>query len=91
VAKAANWLTSHIDLKDDWNSRKARIGDYSEVVRMVRNLVHPASYALEHYRSRVTAKYLKWQFDVVLHCRDGLAVRNNKSLLEHMKADGIMQ
>lgn len=89
VAKAANWLPSQLDLNDDWNSRKARIGDYAEVVRMVRNLVHPASYAEEHYRSRVTAKHLKWQFDVVLHCRDWLSARNNQSLLEHMKAEGI--
>jgi hypothetical protein len=90
VAKAANWLPSQMDLNEEWNSGKARIGDYAEVVRMVRNLVHPASYATEHYRSRVTAKYLRWQFDVVLHCRDWLSERNNKTLLEHMKAEGIV-
>jgi hypothetical protein len=90
VAKAAGWLPSRLDLNDDWNSRKARIGDYAEVVRMVRNLVHPASYAAEHYRSRVTAKYLQRQFEVVLFCRDWLAERNNKSLREHMTADGLL-
>ena len=90
VAKAAGWLPSQLDLdRDKWSNRKARIGDYAEVVRMVRNLVHPASYASEHYRSRVTAKYLKRQFEVVLLCRDWLSARNNKSLLEHMKAEGI--
>jgi len=89
VAKAASWLPSQLDLNEDWNSRKARIGDYAEVVRMVRNLVHPASYAADHYRQRITRKYLRWQFEAVLHCLDWLAERNSKSLLEHMKAEGI--
>ncbi len=88
VVKAAGWLPSQLDLSNDkWSSRKARIGDYAEVVRMVRNLVHPASYASEHFRCRVTAKYLQRQFEVVVHCRDWLSARNNKSLLEHMKAE----
>ncbi|MGH7113937.1 MAG: hypothetical protein ACREE9_05530, partial [Stellaceae bacterium] len=91
VAKAAQWLPSTIDLNDEWSSRKARIGDYAEVVRMVRNLAHPARYATDHYHSRVTQKYLQRQFEVVLLCRDWLAARNNKSLIEHMKAEGIWQ
>jgi hypothetical protein len=30
--------------KDDWNAKKAKIGDYAEVVRDMRNLAHPARY-----------------------------------------------
>jgi hypothetical protein len=89
VAKAANWLPSALDLNDEWSSRRARIGDYAEVVRKVRNLAHPARYAADYYRSRVTAKHLQRQFEVVLLCRDWLVERNNKSLLEHMKAEDI--
>ncbi|HEY6347092.1 MAG TPA: hypothetical protein VIY49_36845 [Bryobacteraceae bacterium] len=60
VAKAAGWLPSQLDPDHDgWSGKEARIGDHAEVVRMVRNLVHPAGYASEHYRRRVTAKYLK--------------------------------
>jgi hypothetical protein len=88
VAKAAQWLPSALNLDERWSSRKARIGDYAEVVRQVRNLAHPARYAADHYRSLVTAKYLKRQFEVVLLCRDWLAERNNKALLEHMNAEG---
>jgi hypothetical protein len=90
VAKAAQWLPSALNLDDCWNTRKARIGDYAEVVRQVRNLAHPVRYVEDHHRKRVTRKYLQWQFDVVLLCRDWLAERNNKSLLEHMKAEGIV-
>jgi hypothetical protein len=89
VAKAANWLPAALNPNDDWNSRKARIGDYAEVVRMVRNLAHPARYLKDHYGKRVTNKYLQRQFEVVLLCRDWLQARNNKALMEHMKAEGI--
>jgi hypothetical protein len=85
VAKAAEWLPSAVNLDDP-----ARIGDYAEVVREVRNLAHPARYVKDHHRKRVTRKYLQLQFEVVLLCRDWLAKRNNKSLLEHMKAEGLL-
>lgn len=89
VAKAAKWLPAALNEGNEWNSRKARIGDYAEAVRIVRNLAHPACYLKDHYGRRVTNKYLQRQFQVVLLCRDWLQARNNKALLEHMKAEGI--
>jgi Carbonic anhydrase len=68
---------------------KGADGDYAEVVRVVRNLVHPAAYVADHHGRRVTRKNLQRQFDVVPLCRDWLAERNNKALLEHLKAKGI--
>jgi|SRR6266540_1542482 hypothetical protein len=90
VAKAANWLPSGLTLGGDWSGRKAKVGDHAEVVRMVRNMVHPARYVADHYRSRITAKYLQRQFEIVLLCRDWLAERNNKSLREHMREEGLL-
>jgi hypothetical protein len=90
VAKAAGWLPSGLTLQDEWDGRKAKIGDYAEVVRMVRNLVHPARYVEDHYRSRVTAKYLRRQFEVVSLCREWLLERNDKSLREHMREEGLL-
>jgi hypothetical protein len=90
VAKAAQWLPSALNLDDHWSNRKARVGDYAEVVRQVRNLAHPARYVEDHRRKRVSAKYLERQFEVVLLCRDWLMARNNKSLLEHMKTERIV-
>lgn len=90
VAKAAKWLPSALELEEDWSNRKARVGDYAEVVRQVRNLAHPARYVEDHPRKRVTARYLQRQFEVVLLCRDWLAKRNTKSLLEHMKEEGLL-
>jgi hypothetical protein len=58
IAKAAGWLPTALDLNDDWNWMKARVGDYAEVVRMMRNLAHPARYLQDHRGRRVTNKYL---------------------------------
>lgn len=90
VAKVAQWLPAGLALTDDWNNRKTRIGDHAEVVRMVRNLAHPARYVEDHHRKRVTQKYLQRQFKVIEICRDWLAERNNRTLLDHMKAEGIL-
>jgi hypothetical protein len=62
--KAANWLPSGLTSGADRDRRKAKVGDYAEVVRIVRNLVHPARYVEDHYRSRVTAKILRRQFEI---------------------------
>jgi hypothetical protein len=90
AAKAAGWLPSGLDLDAKWSTRKAKVGDYAEVCRMVRNLAHPGSYLKHHSPSRVTAKYLQRQFEIVELCRDWLAERNNKSLREHMRKEGII-
>jgi len=88
VAKAANWLPSGVTVdKDDWKSRKAKIGDFAEVVRMVRNLVHPGKYRKEHFRGRITNRPLRQQFEVVDGCRGWLAYHNNQTLLRHMKEE----
>ena len=87
VAKAAGWLPSALDLNDDWNWRKAKVGDYAEVVRMMRNLAHPARYLQDHTGHRVTNRYLQRQFEVVLACRDWLAAHNNRELLKAVEEE----
>jgi hypothetical protein len=90
VAKAAGWLPSALKLDEEWSSRKAKVGDYAEVCRMIRNLAHPGRYLKDHARSRVTAKYLKRQFEIVELCCDRLTQRNNESLHRHMEAEGSL-
>jgi hypothetical protein len=87
VAKAAGWLPSGLKLDEDWNSRKARVGDYGEVARMMRNLAHPARYLKDHHRKRVTKRYLQRQFEIVLACRDWLAAHNNRELLKAIEEE----
>jgi hypothetical protein len=82
VAKAAGWLPAGLKMDEDWDSKKARVGDYAEVARQMRNLAHPARYLQDHSRRRVTKKYLQRQFEIVLACRDWLAAHNNRELLK---------
>ena len=47
MAKADGWLSSSLDLDDEWDFYKAKIGDYAEIVRMVKNLsrtIQPGSF-----------------------------------------------
>lgn len=87
VAKAAKWLPTSDNPNHHFHLRKARIGDFAELVRIVRNLAHPARYRKDHSGRRVTARYLRRQFDLVEISRDWLVAHNNKALLEALKAD----
>ncbi|WP_155753363.1 hypothetical protein [Burkholderia territorii] len=90
VAKAAGWLPYALKMDGDWSGRKAKVGDYAEVSRMIRNLLHPGRYIKDHSPGRVTARYLARQFEIVLLCRDWLAYQNDKSLKEHLREEGIL-
>jgi hypothetical protein len=89
VAKAANWLPSGLHYgMDDWDHRKAKAGDYAEVVREMRNLAHPARYVEAHHGKRVTRKHLEWVLDSVDTATSWLLARVEESLVEAMKAEG---
>jgi hypothetical protein len=88
VAKTAGWLPAGLDVnKDDWNNRAAKIGDYAEVARMVRNLLHPAKYREEHFRKRMTRKYLERQFETVSACNDWLLAHISDSILAQLEKE----
>ncbi len=87
VVKAAGWLPTALNLTGDWSWRKAKVGDYAELVRMMRNLAHPARYLNDHTRRRVTSKYLQRQFEVVFTCRDWLTAHNNRELLKQIEEE----
>ncbi|AEU36622.1 hypothetical protein [Granulicella mallensis] len=87
VAKATGWLPSALDLNSDWNWRKAKVGDYAELVRMMRNLAHPARYLQDHTGRRVTNRYLQRQFEIVLASRDWLVAHNNRELLKAIEEE----
>lgn len=91
VAKKAGWLPSSLNVgEDNWSTRKAEIGDYAEITRMLRNLAHPARYHLDHSRKRVTARFLERQFDIVLACQKWLEKYNLDRLAEHWRQKGLM-
>jgi hypothetical protein len=90
VAKTTSWFPFSLDPDEDWDGRKAKVGDYVEVARMIRNLVHPGFYLREHSPSRVTAKYLRQQLEVLSLCREWLEKHNNEKFLENLKQEGLL-
>jgi hypothetical protein len=87
VAKERNWLPSALSLDDEWNEAKAKIGDYGEVIRQIRNLVHPARFALDWPRKRITKKYLETAFEILDVANEYLFPKLNKSLWEAIEEE----
>jgi hypothetical protein len=87
VAKDRNWLPSGLSLDDEWDAAKAKIGDYAEVVRRVRNLVHPARYAKEMPRKRITKQYLESSFNIMHIATQHLENKILKSLHSLAESD----
>jgi len=65
VAKELHWFSSGLSPDEQWNGAKAQIGDYIEVLRQIRNLVHPARYANDMGKKKVTKKYLESCFNIL--------------------------
>lgn len=85
VAKNLGWLPSGLSLEEKWLKKYAQIGDYAEVVREIRNLVHPACYSKTFHRKRATKRYFDWVSDILAAAIDYLASFNNECLRRHME------
>ena len=64
VASDMGWLPTGLRKGGKWISRKAKIGDYAEVLRQTRNLIHPARYVLDLSPTRVPKRYLVGSIEV---------------------------
>lgn len=82
VAKTLGWLPSGLQLGEPWDQRRAHVGDHAEVVRMLRNFVHPASYLSEHSGKRVTSKHFVHAFEVLEVAQNHL----HHNLIEALRA-----
>jgi hypothetical protein len=65
IAKKLDWLPAGLQLDQAWDAKRAKIGDHAEVIRMLRNLVHPAAYLTEHTAKRVTSRHLSHAFEAL--------------------------
>jgi len=88
VAKERMWLPSGLSRGDEWNEARAQIGDYGEVIRDIRNLVHPARYAIDFPRKRITGRYLEASFKILDVAIDYLQNKIEGSLREAIEQEG---
>jgi len=87
VAKERSWLPSSLSLSEEWDEKKALIGDWSEVLRQIRNLIHPARYMLDMPRKRITKRYLETSFEIFEVATDYLLSKIGESLRTALEAD----
>jgi len=81
VAKCVGWLPARlIPRHDEFDSEKALVGDYAEVVREIRNLVHAGRYVTDYRDIDVTNEHLALSFDVLDGVLDHLLARLGDSL-----------
>jgi hypothetical protein len=87
VAKEQGWLPYSLSLDEEWNGKKAQIGDWAEVLRQIRNLAHPARHMLDLPRKRITKRYLETAFEIFEVATDYLLSKIGKSLHAALEAD----
>jgi hypothetical protein len=59
------WLPTAESPQDRLDPEKAQIGDYAEVIRTIRNLLHPSIYLRECPDKAITDRHLQFSFDVL--------------------------
>ena len=87
VAKNVGWLPAGLQLAEAWDHKRAHIGDHAEVVRVLRNLVHPASFLSEHSGKRITSRHLAHAFEVLEVAQDHLHHKLIESLRTTIEAE----
>jgi len=80
VAKERAWLPSGLSLDEEWSDKSAQIGDYTEVLRQIRNLIHPTQHMLSLPHKRITKRYLEMSFEIFEVVRVYLLNKLAKSL-----------
>jgi hypothetical protein len=74
-------------LDKEWSDKKAQIGDYTEVLRQIRNLIHPTQYMLSSPRKRITKRYLEMSFEICEVATEYLLNKVGESLRAVFEAD----
>jgi len=87
VAKECSWLPSGLSTDEEWDEAKAQIADYGEVIKHIRNLVHPARYVIDFFHKKVTKKYFEAVFEIIEVTNDYLLNKINKSLREAVQRE----
>ncbi len=65
VARGLGWLPNSRDERAKYDPNKAQVGDLVDVVRMVRNLIHPAIYMREYPGEPLSWKALEVSFGIL--------------------------
>lgn len=87
VARKCGWLPSGLSLDEEWDHKKAHVGDYAVVVKEIRNLVHPSCYVKDFQRQRLTKRRMEFCFEILEVTSDHLQAKVHASLKVAMEKD----
>jgi hypothetical protein len=82
VARECGWLPTRLKLDEDWDQRRAHIGDYAVVLKDMRNLVHASCYLTDFPKSRLTKRRMEMCFEVLEVASNHLQAKLHASLKE---------
>jgi len=85
LARKMTWLPSGLHEGENWNTRKAKIGDYAIVLKEIRNLIHPTRYLKDHSPRRITKKYLSRSLEILDTTLEYLAAHNARELKKKLE------
>lgn len=88
VSKHLGWLPAVRRPHDESDADKPLIGDYAEVVREIRDLVHAGRYVREYSEEVISQEHLELSFDVLDAASDWLYAKLEASLREEMLKEG---
>jgi hypothetical protein len=73
AARYAGWLPRNIADDEEFSHKRAAHGDYAELLRQVRNLVHPTRHLEDFGRMRMTRQRLNFLLDVLRYLSHSLS------------------
>jgi hypothetical protein len=87
LARECGWLPAHLNLHEDWDEKRADIGDYAVVLKDMRNLVHPSCHIADFPESRVTKRRMEMCFEILEVASTHLQAKLHQSLKVAMEEE----
>jgi hypothetical protein len=80
IARERGWLPARLDLTEQWDQKRAHIGDYAIVLKEIRNLVHSSCYISYFPKSRITKRRMEMCFEILEVASDHLQAKLHASI-----------
>ena len=82
IARECGWLPARLKMDEDLDQKRAHIGDYTVVLKNVRNLVHSSCYLTDFTKSRLTKRWMEMCFEILEVASDHLQAKIHASIRE---------
>ena len=80
IARECGWLRARLDPQDQWNPKRAHIGDYAIVLKDIRNFVHASCHITNFLNSRITKRRMEMCFEILEVASNHLQAKLHGSL-----------